>query len=567
MLRFQRDLPHLPVPDLHESCALYLELAHPLLGSGDYARTLRAVGEFVEPGGAGERLQARLLEWSRTSAPDNWLEPFWDDWYLCDDTPLVVNVSPGFALPGEACSQIARAARLLAAALRVKSLVDAEQLEPDLDGDAPRCMREYARLFSSTRIPGASRDRLTTYADSRHVVVVHGGRFFALDVLDARGRTCSVASIERALGQIVDDAPRARPSPGALTSDRRRTWAGVREHRVLGGELLDAVERAILVLVLDDGSPAAPSTADAARLFLHGDGRNRWFDKSIQLVVAANGLAGFCMEHSGFDGSTAVRLAERLVENESAAATERGLDGHVLPRPLAYEQTPALHEAIATAERTVDALLGRTDVVVADAEGLGKRAIVRHGVSPDAFVQMAFQLAFFTITGDVASTYESVDTKRFLHGRTEAMRSVSDESVAFVQALRGRVGSSTAAALLRAAIERHVATLARCKQGRGVDRHLLGLRRMVGADEEVPAVFTDAGYSKLTRSVLSTSALPSSPGVALTCFGPVVDEGFGLSYTVHDDATVCVVTNFHGLAGDFAAELERSLEEMDELLA
>ena len=47
----------------------------------------------------------------------------------------------------------------------------------------------------------------------------------------------------------------------------------------------------------------------------------------------------------------------------------------------------------------------------------------------------------------------------------------------------------------------------------------------------------------------------------------MVDEGFGLSYTVHDDATVCVVTNFHGLAGDFAAELERSLEEMDELLA
>jgi carnitine O-acetyltransferase len=105
------------------------------------------------------------------------------------------------------------------------------------------------------------------------------------------------------------------------------------------------------------------------------------------------------------------------------------------------------------------------------------------------------------------------------------------------------------------------------KRGEASTRHLLGLRRTVGPNEEVPAIFTDPGYATLTRSVLSTSALPSSPGVALTCFGPVVDEGFGLSYTVHDDSTFCAVTNFHGLAGPFAEELRRSLEEMDALLA
>jgi carnitine O-acetyltransferase len=565
MLRHQRELPHLPVPDLEETCTLYLELARPLLGGRDYARTLRAVAEFVEPGGAGERLQARLLEWSRSSAPDNWLEPFWDDWYLCDDTPLVVNVSPGFALAGGGSSQIERAARLLAAALRVKALVDAEELEPDSEGSAFRCMREYGRLFSSTRIPRASRDELINYPDGRHVVVLHAGHVFALDVLDARGRASSVPAFERALRQIVEDSRPAEPSPGVLTTARRRSWAGVREH-LLGRELLEAVEQAILVLVLDDGSPPGQRTADAARLFLHGDGRTRWFDKSIQLVVAANGAAGFCMEHSGFDGSTGVRLAELLVEHEGVRANEPGWDGPPVPRSLESEPRAGLREAIATAERDVDALLGRTDLVVVDAEGLGKRAIVRHNVSPDAFVQMAFQVAFFTLTGEVASTYESVDTKRFLHGRTEAMRSVSDESVAFVKALRGP-SKSAAAVLLRTAIERHVARLARCKEGRGVDRHLLGLRRLVGSDEEVPAIFEDAGYTTLTRSVLSTSALPSSSGVALTCFGPVVDEGFGLAYTVHDDCTVCVVTNFHGLAGDFADELRRSLEELDALLA
>jgi carnitine O-acetyltransferase len=565
MLRFQRDLPRLPVPTLDETCSHYLQLAHPLLDRRTFAATRGVVAEFVEPGGPGERLQERLLEWTRSLAPDNWLEPFWDDWYLCDDTPLVVNVSPGFALTGEDSPQIERAARLLAAALSVKALVDAEDLEPDLDGGAPRCMREYERLFSATRIPGAVRDALTTYAGSRHVVVLHAGRFFALDVLDAAGRTPSVPALERTIRRIVDDPTAAQPSLGVLTTGGRRSWAGIRERHLLGSELLDAVERAILVLVLDDASPPGPRTEEAGRLFLHGDGRTRWFDKSVQLVVAANGVAGFCMEHSGFDGSTAVRLAELLVEHE-CESIEAGSQRELGSRVLSYDGNEPLRDAMATAQRNVDVLLGRTDLVVADVEGVGKRAIVRHGVSPDAFVQMAFQLAFFTLTEEVASTYESVDTKRFLHGRTEAMRSVSDESVAFVRAVRGRRRGRDAAELLRAAIDRHVERLARCKEGRGVDRHLLGLRRMVGPDEEAPAIFTDAGYATLTRSVLSTSALPSSPGVALTCFGPVVDEGYGLAYTVHDDSTVCVVTNFHGLAGPFAEELRRSLQEMDALL-
>ena len=111
-------------------------------------------------------------------------------------------------------------------------------------------------------------------------------------------------------------------------------------------------KRAILLLVLDDGSPPAhPRTGEAARLFLHGDGRGRWFDKSIQLVVAANGVAGFCMEHAGFDGSTALRLAELLVEHEDAASTEPGGQRDVVPRRLAYEPTEPLRDAITSAQR------------------------------------------------------------------------------------------------------------------------------------------------------------------------------------------------------------------------
>jgi carnitine O-acetyltransferase len=547
----------------------------PLLTETQFAATERAMSEFVQPGGRGEELQGRLRRWGESE--ENWLEPFWDDWYLCDDTPLVVNVSPGFALPGTNRPQVARAAGLLAAAVRFKQLVDHEQLEPDRENGAPRCMWEYSRVCTSTRIPGDTRDVLELYPSSRHVVVVvRDDHFSWLDVLDEAGRAYSVDDLEMALQRIVDDVATPGPPVGVLTTEGRRTWARVRDQHLRHGsgparELLAAVETAILVLVLESGpAPAHPRSSEAARLFLHGDARGRWFDKSIQLVVASNGVSGFCMEHAGFDGSTAVRFAEFLTENEDSRCAESTvrLGGGLTSRQLALEPSEALLSAIARSERSADALIGRTDLEVLGFQDFGKQTIVGHGLSPDGFVQMAFQLAYYTLTGETASTYESISTKRFLHGRTEAMRCVSSESVAFVRSLRGASGGAvTAEELLRAAVANHVATVQRCKEGRGVDRHLLGLRRMLEPDEPVPALFADPAYATFSRSVLSTSSLRSSPGVELTCFGPVVDEGFGLSYTVHDDSIIVVVTNFHGLASAFAGEVERSLLEMHALLA
>jgi carnitine O-acetyltransferase len=570
---FERRLERLPVPELEDTCALYLRFVQPLVTEAEFAVTERAVADFLGPGGEGEVLQRRLLRWSKTPGVDNWLDLFWDDWYLCDDTPLVVNVSPGFVLARANRPQIERAARLLAAALRFKELVDREQLEPDRANGDPLCMREYSRLLSATRTPGEDRDRVERHPGSRHIVVVRANRFFSLDALDEDGRVYPVEELERGLQRIVDAVDAEGVPVGAVTTDRRRTWARVREDLLESTTTqasLGAIERAILVLVLDRGAaPPGPRSAEAARMSLHGDASERWFDKSIQLVVAANGVAGICMEHAGFDGSTVLRFGAFLVENEDRPQTDLPASAPARPpAELRFELHDRAHAAIDRSRRAATELVGRTDLALLDFEHFGKVALVPEGVSPDGFVQMAFQLAYFTLTGATASTYESVSTKRFLHGRTEAMRSVSPESVAFVRSLGGsRAATARAAELLRAAVANHAETVARCRDGRGVDRHLLGLRRMLEPDEPVPALFADKGYERLSRSVLSTSALPSSPGVELTCFGPVVDEGFGLSYTIHDDRICCVVTNFHGLAGAFVGELERSLVEMRAVLS
>ena len=71
----------------------------------------------------------------------------------------------------------------------------------------------------------------------------------------------------------------------------------------------------------------------------------------------------------------------------------------------------------------------------------GKDFVKRCKVSPDAYVQMAMQLAYFRDQGRFDATYESTMTRLFLHGRTETVRPVSAESCAFVRAMLNKDAS------------------------------------------------------------------------------------------------------------------------------
>lgn len=75
------------------------------------------------------------------------------------------------------------------------------------------------------------------------------------------------------------------------------------------------------------------------------------------------------------------------------------------------------------------------ETTVLDFDFYGGAQIKSWKFSPDAFVQMAFQLAHYRCYNYIAPTYESASTKQFFHGRTETTRSVSNESIQFVMSM------------------------------------------------------------------------------------------------------------------------------------
>lgn len=107
-------------------------------------------------------------------------------------------------------------------------------------------------------------------------------------------------------------------------------------------------------------------------------------------------------------------------------------------------------EAVETAYSVGRKIADDFDNAIIFFRDFGKNVIKKTRVSPDAFIQMALQLAYFkvnfsTVTGkstqDQGSfglTYESSILRLFMDGRTETVRSLSADSCAFVRGMLDR---------------------------------------------------------------------------------------------------------------------------------
>jgi carnitine O-acetyltransferase len=63
--------------------------------------------------------------------------------------------------------------------------------------------------------------------------------------------------------------------------------------------------------------------------------------------------------------------------------------------------------------------VGKQSVSVLTFDGFGSDFIKKSGNPPDAFVQVAMQLAAYRLFGETVGTYESTQVRPFRHGRTE----------------------------------------------------------------------------------------------------------------------------------------------------
>ncbi|KAF9809373.1 hypothetical protein IEO21_07414 [Rhodonia placenta] len=637
----QHELPRLPIPSLEDTCRRYLTALEGLQDAKEHERTRRAVEEFLHHD--GQKWQEQLKGYAEDKA--SYIEEFWYESYLSHSDPVVLALNPFFVLENDPTpdrgAQLPRAASLIVSSLGFIHDLRAGILEPDSVRGTPLDMDQYTRLFGTARVPTERGCRMEIHSESRHIVVLRRGQFYWFDVLDADNRpVLTEREILRNLQAVVSDANEvpvqevARNSIGVLSTENRKVWSSLRgalarNHN--NEQCLQIIDNALFVVCLDDATP--DNLAELCNNFLCGTYKlqggvqvgtctNRWYDK-LQIIVCADGAAGINFEHTGVDGHTVLRFAADIFTeglmllarsiNPSAptlfhaplsphAKSYKPHRGAALPAPPSYvidtapkklEWTlfPELRAAIRFAETHLSDLICQNDCQALEFKGYGKNFITSHGFSPDAFVQMAFQAAYYGLYGRIECTYEPAMTKHFLHGRTEAIRTVQPYTVNFVKTFFSEASTSQKVAALRTACQGHVKLTKECSQGLGQDRHLYAIYCLIQREREanreaedappspggsvtsstsddkppLPAIFTDPGWRTLSTSILSTSNC-GNPALRLFGFGPVAADGYGIGYIIKDDGISVCASSKHLQTRRFLDTLEGYLLDVQRIL-
>ncbi|XP_002154641.1 carnitine O-palmitoyltransferase 1, liver isoform [Hydra vulgaris] len=574
---YQNSLPRMSVPPLKSTVNKLLTSVKPVLDEAVYKKMKEDANEFLSTIGPKLQWILQLKSW--------WAPNFCTDWwekyvYLMGRDPIAINsnyycLDQGGWIPTRI--QTARAAGFTCLLLDFKRLIETEKLEPlAIRNTIPLCMIQYLRMFGTTRIPKQDQDKLQHYPGSEHIVVLAKGHFYKLYAVDAHGKKLSILDLQSQYDWILKDAEKQTAScPAelripALTGTERNNWARIRRDHFSTGinsDSLRAIEEALFVVVLDNH--ICQDITERGKHLLHGDGASLWFDKSMTVVVFKDGRMGMNCEHSWADAPVIGHCMEYCLTNEYLhrmyndqgyckpfASAESDLTPNskalITPMHLYWDINNELEKNINDAFAFCLKKNSDLSLCVKAHTAFGKGYIKTTNMSPDAFVQMALQLAYYKDSiGKFALTYESSMTRLFLHGRTETVRSFTQECKDFVLSMNDT--SATAeekVMLMRKAADIHQTLYRDCMSGKGFDRHLFALYIVCRGQGYESSFLKSALQLPWTLSTSQQPQQQMNKGIDMSIpetrenqspgggFGPVSDSGYGVSYMIPDEKTI-----------------------------
>ncbi|XP_032380212.1 carnitine O-palmitoyltransferase 1, liver isoform isoform X1 [Etheostoma spectabile] len=568
---FQNSLPRLPVPSIKDTCRRYLESVRPLMDDEKYERMEGLTKDFEK--NLGPRLQwyLKLKSWWASNYVSDW----WEEYiYLRGRGPIMVNsnyYAMDFLYVYPTSNQAARAGNAIHAIMLYRRKLDRAQIKPTylLDNRIPLCSAQWEQMFNTTRVPGLETDTLQHVNESKHIAVYHKGRFFKVWMF-YDGRLLLPREIEQQMERILAD--QSEPLPGeeklaALTAGERTPWAKARETYFARGknkQSLDAIEKAAFCVTLDDTEQCydtdnpVKSLDSYAKSLLHGKCYDRWFDKTFNLIVFKNGTMGLNAEHSWADAPIVGHLWEHVLSMDPIKLGYNE-DGHCrgephpnLPGPLklSWDIPAECQEVIESSLTLARTLADDVDSHIFPFKDFGKGLIKKCRTSPDAFIQIALQLAQYRDKGKFCLTYEASMTRLFREGRTETVRSCTMETCAFVRAMMRDETREERLRLLKVAAEKHQNMYRLAMTGDGIDRHLFCLyvvSKYLGEDspflKEVLSEPWRLSTSQTPMQQVELFDLVRHPELVSSGggFGPVADDGYGVSYIIVGENLI----NFH----------------------
>ena len=577
--KFQEHLPSVPIPKLEDTKSKLLKAIEALVSEDEFKETKKVIQQFFEESGEAQILQEKLQIWQKDFA-GSWLTPFWDNEYLTSRDSLHTSSNFNILLDNQQypLRTIAElTGKVSRSVAEFYHMIIDEKAAPEIIRGIPLDMSQYPNFFRSVRIPQVHRDGhyVAEYSKvENHISLLTNGNIYSIPVTNQRGMIYSSEALSSVIEEILSLNEPEGNNVGIFTTTNRNKAADIYQQlsvSKVNAESLQSIANSLVVLSIDKES----TNSDEAIQNLLLSGKNKYFDKTLQIVITIAGELGYSVEHTAVDGTTIFAVIQYVQDRLTSTDMESiETEEHPKAKKLDWQLPVELLEELHTLEIENEKTIQNYFIQVQKFGAFGTDEIKQLGFSPDSFFHMALQIAQYKTFATMRSTYEAVSMRVFKEGRTECIRPSSAENLTLAKAIvEEQLEPRLVYRLMQNASNAHSVRLKEARKGFGVERHLFGLQQiflMFGDElgiEKSPALFSDPGYLTMRHDFISTSNM-THPQVKSCVFGPVVEEGYGIFYVLLKNELIVNFTSFSRDEQDarlLARNLDTALKELRDI--
>ncbi|SMN20872.1 similar to Saccharomyces cerevisiae YER024W YAT2 Carnitine acetyltransferase [Maudiozyma saulgeensis] len=314
---------------------------------------------------------------------------------------------------------------------------------------------------------------------------------------------------------------------------------------------------------------------------------SRWYDK-LQLVVTKDSKAAVIWDSFTCDGSAVLRFTSetytesilRLAKDVNAGDPEFSLWPTVkqssIPNDLIRKdkRTMTLDESqiknivfkidwsfsnilnthVHLSETKLADLISKHDIIHASVP-FGRRSALRLGIQPDSMIQVALQIAHYSLYGKMVFSLEPISTRRFRNSRSSFINVQTQELLELCQLfISNSINGPGKLEKFLNTCDSHSQNIRKAKAGSSYEKHFNALKYLYKFHDHY-GIDLDEDDKKIAANLFDNSIIApfSQPELivancgnsATTTFGitPVVPQGFGIGYIIKDDQCDITVTS------------------------
>lgn len=555
--------PKLPITNLENALAVYKEWIRPLLWDDQMAQVERIVADFGQNGGPdlAEKLQDYVESLPNN---ENWMAPFWTKMYLSMRDSLLTESNYVLHLTklgqdGVQDNDLFMAHWILSVARIYLQLKNDNQATYN-EGGHIFCNLNTQNLLGCARIPHEKEDLWVNYPHFlKNIAVFANNQCFILPIFNEAGEAFSDIDIARQLQKIKKET--GHSSCEFVTSAFQGSdtcTAFLNDFLPCGGNqfAFDSLNETIfhVVLMQENFIPDSSHCMDMLFTLPHV----HWCYKPITFLLWENNEISGYMEHTGADGVSMMHLLDLA----KISFLQTPVHKNLAPKdslnyyPLFWQYSGADRAKLGKFYQWYKKKVESYSLKIYDFDITSPHF---SKCSHDALAHTIMQYGMQKILDKPQSIYASCAMGHFREGRTEAMRTVSQEIQDFIFELANKGEFNSL--LFDRAMQEHKNRIKLCKHGLAPSRYLQGLTWISEGKFQKIEFFTSPLTRCLGTNYFSTSNIGTLDDLCSQFFfSPPAPSRFGFGYLTNE-SKIRFCISYHKEDNDLLAQMISAFDE------